>query len=341
MPRYARPHTPGALIHVISRFVNYEYRLAGPAERALFLECLAASLAGTDWRLHAYALMSSHVHLALTSGHAPPRRLVQPLLGAVARRLNQHQGRFGPLVGDRATMLLVAPTRAAELVAYLHNNPVRAGVAREAGHSDWTSHRAWVGQAPCPSWLAVDEGLSLAGYDSSAPQRSAFDRFVSERGPSPRDAQWSGRALAEARRGSRWTTGLPVELGSPRVTAAAGVGADLLYLGGVPVRGRWAGDLGRLVSAAVAQCRTTVEEVRSRSKRPQAVRARRLVLVAGAWLLRRQVNELAAALAISASSGCRLLRRGEAVLPEARRLADRLRDEPGEGAGAAVSGGNG
>ena len=50
MPRYARPHTPGALIHVISRFVNYEYRLAGPAERALFLDCLAASLAGTDWR---------------------------------------------------------------------------------------------------------------------------------------------------------------------------------------------------------------------------------------------------------------------------------------------------
>ena len=71
MPRYARLHAPGALVHMIARFVNKEYRLVGEQEREALLERLPGALSRGDWTLHAYALMSNHVHLALLAGDAP------------------------------------------------------------------------------------------------------------------------------------------------------------------------------------------------------------------------------------------------------------------------------
>ena len=127
--------------------------------------------------LHAYALMSSHVHLALTAGHDPARRVVQPLLGSVARRLNKLQRRFGPVVGDRATTVVMSPSRMAALVAYLHNNPVRAKVVHEAVQSDWTSHQAWIGVAARPRWLAVDAVAHQAHLIIGRRRRAARTRL--------------------------------------------------------------------------------------------------------------------------------------------------------------------
>ncbi len=51
MPRYARLHAPGALVHVVGRFVNRAFLLAGPAERAVVLSRLPLALARSDWTL--------------------------------------------------------------------------------------------------------------------------------------------------------------------------------------------------------------------------------------------------------------------------------------------------
>ena len=62
-----------------------------------------------------------------------------------------------------------------------------------------------------------------------------------------------------------------------------------------------------------------------RSSAWAAVEARRLVMITGAWLLRRQVNELVAALTISAPSASHLLRGAERLLTEALAVADEAR----------------
>ncbi len=50
------------------------------------------------------------------------------------------------------------------------------------------------------------------------------------------------------------------------------------------------------------------------------------MLVTGSLLLRRQLTEVAAALAISASAASRLVRRANELLPEARESAAALRE---------------
>jgi putative transposase len=324
MPRYARIHAPGALVHVVSRFVNGEFRLSGATERAATLERISWALARTDWTLHAYALMSSHLHLALTAGRAPQERLTKSLLISLARYLNHAHGRFGPVVAGRPTSVVLPHDRMGALVAYLHNNPVRAGVFDGPDDSDWTSHRAWAGCVAAPPWLAVEAGLRCAGFAPNAAGRAAFSQFVRERVGMPREATLSGRTLDEVRVRTRAATALPVELSSPDRRAEDAVHC-VDYYGPLTVEQRWAGDLARLVRRAAREVRCPVEAVRSHVKWRSAVEARRLVMVVGAWFFRRRVSELAAALTISTPSASRLLQRGERVLAAARTIAAELR----------------
>jgi hypothetical protein len=61
------------------------------------------------------------------------------------------------------------------LIAYIHNNPVRAGVVSRARDCSWTSHQMYVRSRLAPSWLHIDEGLALCGVELSA-----FDSWVAD-----------------------------------------------------------------------------------------------------------------------------------------------------------------
>jgi hypothetical protein len=71
------------------------------------------------------------------------------------------------------------------VIAYIHNNPVRAGVVAKASDSSWTSHRAYVGSSKPPQWLKVDHGYELMNITEPAD----FDTFVNAESPRPRDAR--------------------------------------------------------------------------------------------------------------------------------------------------------
>ncbi len=319
MPRFRRLHSPGATVHVVWRFAGRSFLLSDDSLRDLVLGCFAPVLPRCDWTLHGYALMSNHLHLALSAGDDPPCRLLAPLGTSIARRLNAALGRLGPLLAERATTVLMPPARLGALLAYLHNNPVRAGVASAASDSAWTSHRAFVGLAPPPPWLDVAATLSRAGFDATAEGRRAFDEFVAAHASEPRDARWSCSDHGRARRAVRELLALPVELSSPRVDEEH-VHSAVLHAGPA-VAARWPGDLERLHEAVCARTGLRLEELRSRSCRRVVVRARRIVLVAGARLLRRRANEVAASLGVTASAASRLLRDADAVWEEARRIA--------------------
>lgn len=93
-----------------------------------------------------------------------------PLRGLAHR---QH-GRIGTIFVRGPKQLAVDADGVGPLLAYLHNNPVRAGLVPEANRSTWTSHRAYLGLDPVPRWLCVDTGLALAGFADPA----AFVAFV-------------------------------------------------------------------------------------------------------------------------------------------------------------------
>ena len=165
----------GVTYHLISRFIERTWFITSPSERQLYLELQRRALERTDWRLLGYAIMSNHIHLVALAGGQPLARWLRPVHSPFADALNQAHQRIGPIFVRGPKAYAVEDGRVGRLLAYVHNNPVRANVCATAGESAWTSHGAYVSQADTP-WLHVRLGLALTGVTSG----EDFDRWVND-----------------------------------------------------------------------------------------------------------------------------------------------------------------
>lgn len=179
--------------------MNREFRITDDAERARYLRNASRALRRSDWKPMAYALMSSHVHWVMLAGAAPPHRVFHPAHTGFAQWLNRRQGRLGPVFASRFRTIDVKGSDAAALLAYVHNNPVRARVVPHAEDSTWTSHRAMVDLDPAPNWLDVGMALELCGLPDNEIGRRHFRNLVRSRESEPSQTLWSkGRAIESA-----------------------------------------------------------------------------------------------------------------------------------------------
>lgn len=218
MTRIARLVAPGTVHHVISRFVDRSWKLQDDEERGRYLELLSRALAATDWRCLAYCLMSSHVHLAFVAGRDRLESVAKRIHSPLARWLNERYGRLGPVFADRPAAFAIPPQREAELIAYIHNNPVRARVVSRARDSSWSSHRAYLGLAPAPPWLHVAEGLLRSGCPECPRQ---FERLVDGRAASALPSPDLQATRAAARRRGAFELATPTLSTRPEVPIVA------------------------------------------------------------------------------------------------------------------------
>src|SRR5437868_4699035 len=159
MPRSPRWSLPGALYHCIWQFVDQTWFIQHAEERERYLFLLGRALKRSDWRCVAYAVMSNHIHIAAIAGKRPMSSWTLAVNSPFAGWLNKQHRRKGPVFADRAKDHQIRPAREGAVIAYIHNNPVEAGVVARARDSRWTSHRAYAGLDPVPDWLDVAEGL--------------------------------------------------------------------------------------------------------------------------------------------------------------------------------------
>jgi hypothetical protein len=171
--RIARQQTPGVVHHVISRFVDRTWLLSDDLQRDRYLHLLGRALRRSDWRCLAYALMSNHLHFAVVAGAEPMDSWTKRVNSPFANWMNARHGRLGPVFADRPAAFAMRPRAEGSLIAYIHNNPVRAGVVARARDCTWTSHPSYVGAALAPDWLHIDEGLARCGVTASE-----FDAWV-------------------------------------------------------------------------------------------------------------------------------------------------------------------
>jgi len=178
MPRRARLNLEGGVFHVVSRFARDEWWLDRDGAREAYLDLLGRAAATSGVTVLAYCLMSNHVHLVVVQGERPLERFTKSLhTGFAAWAHGRGRGRKaqGPVFADRPRTLLVEQDLyLLQLVRYVHNNPVRAGLVRLAHSSDWSSQKAYVGRVQAPSWLRM--GYVLDRFDPQG--RGAVERFA-------------------------------------------------------------------------------------------------------------------------------------------------------------------
>jgi len=307
--RIARLNVPGIVHHLIWRFVDRSWFFTDDDERAAYLKRLGRALDDSDWRCLGYAVMSNHVHMALIAGEEPLARWSRRVHTPFARWMNERHGRLGPLFSDRAKDHALASARTATLLAYIHNNPVRAGVAPRAEDSGWTSHRAYLGLADTPRWLHVAEGLRLAGFATGA-ELAAYthaDAGVVD------GAAVDAVARAVKPRGAV-IVATPDESTVPLVMRPFA---------------RIRPDPRAVVELACTMLGVPAADVRSRNRGPRFVEARRVIIHAGR-LVGLTGADLASVLGISEQAVSKIARHSEAPAICERvveRIADHLRIE--------------
>jgi hypothetical protein len=177
MPRKPRCSRAGRVYHLISRFVDREWFIKDDEDRAYYLKLVGRALKRTDWRAFGYSIMSNHFHHSVLAGKAPLGEWIRRVHAPFAGWLNKKYDRIGSVFVRGPKQLEVRTDGVASLLAYIHNNPVRAGLVPHAALSEWSSHRAYVGLDRAPRWLCVEEGLELAGVDDV----HTFDEYVRRR----------------------------------------------------------------------------------------------------------------------------------------------------------------
>jgi hypothetical protein len=336
MPRYRRRIVPGSVQHLISRFVNGQFVLDAPGARARCLTYAARAFERCDWSALGYALMSSHVHWVVRAGEAPSDRLIRGLHAGFAGWINRTTDRLGPVFAERHRNVECSGETACGLLAYVHNNPVRAGVARGPADSDWTSHRAYIGLEEAPPWLDVAQGLRVCGFSGASTGRRAFHAFVAERRAEPRSGSFAAADLQAQRRTARKRLAGPVEVASPCVAGDSAHALELhvpvVVSSSSPRRASWTGDVLDVVRATARLNRVPEDLLRSRTRTHALSATRRLALLVWCHGLSRPAVEMTQALGIGASTASQHLARSTpAERDRATRLAASLQTRDAEG----------
>src|SRR5260221_7693821 len=206
MPRRPRVHLDGIPLHIVQRGHNRPPCFFGEEDYLSYLHWLKEALAENQCALHAYVLMTNHVHLLLTPKKA---EAVPKLIISLGRRyvqyINRSYRRTGTLWDSRYKSSLVqAEPYLLTCQRYIELNPVRAAMVDDPAHYRWTSYRANApGQAddrltPHSLFLALNQNQPLGNerFYARIEKMTGMRREAKPRGRPRREHEGSTQPIA-------------------------------------------------------------------------------------------------------------------------------------------------
>lgn len=176
MPRKPRFYLPGAPIHAVQRGHNSSAVFFDDLDRLEYLSCLKRAADDCGCKIHAYVLMTNHVHLLLTPECADSLgRLFQSIGRYYVRYVNETYHRNGSLwEGRYKCNVIESQEYLLSCMRYIELNPVRAGMVDYPAQYRWSSYAA--------SALGVSNAILSAHGEYAALGSCSADRQVAYRG---------------------------------------------------------------------------------------------------------------------------------------------------------------
>jgi len=178
MSRRPRLDIPGIAQHVIQRGNDRRPCFFRDSDYLRYLRALRELSVREHCAVHAYVLMTNHVHLLVTPGAAGQlSRLMQSLGRRYVRYVNDRYHRTGTLWEGRFKASLVDSDRyLLSCYRYIELNPVRARMVAAPGDYRWSSYRANAFGARDPVVRAHPNYLALG--EDAATRREAYRMLV-------------------------------------------------------------------------------------------------------------------------------------------------------------------
>jgi len=144
MARLPRIVVPGVAMHVIQRGNNRQATFFSEDDYYKYLEVLARAAVEYACEIHAYVLMTNHIHLLVTPLNEDSLSLMMQAIGRTyVRYINATYQRSGTLWEGRFKSALVESDQYLLICSrYIELNPVRAGMVKAPNQYKWSSNRS-------------------------------------------------------------------------------------------------------------------------------------------------------------------------------------------------------
>jgi putative transposase len=228
MPRPTRIDLPGIAQHVIQRGNDRQPCFFADADDLRYRADLRDIALREGCEVHAYVLMTNHVHLLVTpASRGAIGRMMQSLGRRFVRGINERHGRTGTLWEGRYK---ACPVEAGDYPMHCHRyielNPLRAAMVADPADHPWSSHRcnALGEYDPLVSHhrsylsLSEDPGVRRARYRAFAMANVGADELDAIRRHVQRQHAFGTSRFREAIEAQLGRSAGPRKIGRPRTS---------------------------------------------------------------------------------------------------------------------------
>ncbi|MFH1017091.1 MAG: transposase [Pseudomonadota bacterium] len=191
MPRLPRSLLlePGLSLHKVWRGHNREWNLSEPTEKLTYLSMLNEEIVKQWSQLRALCLMSNHSHEVYSLDNVEEFSVfMRRHHGRYGQFFNKRHNRCGQVAQDRPkTPAIQDEDQEMRVTFYVHANPLRARMVKDANQYPWSTHRLyafgkraiWMKNVRFPKWY-MELGRT---WDMRQGQyRKLFDAFLRTEG---------------------------------------------------------------------------------------------------------------------------------------------------------------
>lgn len=143
--RKLREWYPGAIYHLMHRGVRRTEIFSDETDYQVFLEILKVSLDKYQCKIHAYCMMTNHIHLLLETSEDEIGRFMKCLSERYAMYFNHKYQYRGHLFESRYKSCLVKEdSYFLQTSRYIHLNPVKARIVVKPEDYRWSSYQTMI-----------------------------------------------------------------------------------------------------------------------------------------------------------------------------------------------------
>ncbi len=319
MPRAKRVLVPGAVYHVYNRVAHGEHLFREEGEARRLLARIAETKKRDDFVVMAYCVMSNHYHLVVRMGRVPLSRSMRTIHQRYTQSYNGRHRLLGPLWQGRYKAKLVESAESlCRVIAYIHLNPVAAGIVADPSEYRFSGHRELVAGRRRQGLVDIDEALAVFGDTrrrALRAYRAALRDTVTEEwlGEGPGHLPWwrLGRPKSKV-----FDEQLKLDESRPRI-GAGGISTDLE---------RPEIDVETFLVHGAAALGTTVDALVGPSRDARLVEAREILTIVGVERYGFLVKSMAVAFKRSYETASRWISRGTRRRQEDEEYRSRLEE---------------
>ncbi|MPW26125.1 transposase [Alkalibaculum sp. M08DMB] len=144
MPRSSRKYSATGIYHVMMRGNNRKYIFMEKIDKDKFLEIINTREVGT-YKLYAYVIMDNHIHLLIKEDRENISEIIKKMNIKYASYYNKKNRTVGHVFQDRFKSEVVETDKYLfSLLRYIHNNPVKAGIATNLEDYQYSSYIEYI-----------------------------------------------------------------------------------------------------------------------------------------------------------------------------------------------------